>query len=142
VGSERPWSERQDAALEPVERGDLTMTLLAPDRGDLEVGSAVRVRGMCVGEVRAIDLAEDGKHLRMEVRVERRYRRLVIDGSRLWIARPRVSGALIGGFSVEDIGAILAPYVGLEAAPGTPVPDGYVTAVSAARPEIPEDVPA
>src|SRR5690606_23895289 len=110
----------------------------------LAPGAEVRFRGMPVGEVRRIEIAPAGTHVDIQLRIREAHRATVRDGSSFWIARPRLSGALLSGLAVEDIGALLTPYVGYhtEGERGTPVPDGYRTAVSAERPEVEEAVPA
>ena len=121
------------------------MTLVVPENHGLSAGAEVKLRGMPVGDVRRVELAVDGSHVAVDLRISEEFRGTVTDTSRFWIARPRLSGALLSGqFAVEDLSALLSPFVGYhtEGERGTPVPDGYRVAVSDERPEIGAEVPA
>lgn len=144
AGLERPFRDPMGGDLEPFERGDLQMTLLVPENHGLDAGAAVQLRGMEVGDVRGVELAADGSHVRVHLRIREQYRKTVTDSTEFWIARPRLSGALLGGIAVEDIGALLTPYVGYytEGERGAPVADGYHVIAAAGRPEIDPEVPA
>jgi hypothetical protein len=137
LGVERPTAADADAPLEPVRRGDLVMELLAVENHGLSPGSAVALRGMPTGEVRDVELAADGSHVRVLLRIDRRHRATVTDRSRFWVARPRLSGSLLRGISVEDVGAALSPFVAYDTpdSGGLPVPDGYRTAAELERPD-------
>lgn len=143
AGHERPFRDPRGGDLEPFERGDLRMTLLVSENHGLESGADVRLRGIRVGDVRRVELAADGSHVRVQLRIREAYRKTVTESAVFWIARPRLSGALLGGIAVEDIGALLAPFVGYhnDAARGTPVPDGYQVVASPDRPDVEETVP-
>lgn len=143
AGLERPFVDSSSADLEPVKRGDLLMTLVVPENHGLAPGAEVHLRGMPVGDVRRIELSPEGTHVLIHLRIRETFRRTVTEASAFWIARPRLSGALLSGLAVEDIGALLTPYVGYhtDGDRGTPVPDGYRVAVSDERPEVGTDVP-
>lgn len=136
VGLERPPSAT-DAILEQVERGDLLMTLLVPESHDLVPGARVLFRGMQTGELRAMVLAGDGTHVRIELRIRRDHRHTVTDKTQFWVARPRLSGAFLTGLALEDAAALLSPFVGYhtEPGPGVPVADGHRAVALAERPE-------
>jgi hypothetical protein len=144
AGLERPFVDPRSSELEPLDRGDLRMTLLVGEKHGLTVGAAVQFRGLDVGDVRAIELAPDGGHVRVRLRIREEYRRTVTDRTAFWIARPRLSGALLGGMTVEDLGALLVPFVGYHTPGerGAPVPDGYQVIASGDRPETSDEVPA
>jgi hypothetical protein len=137
LGIERPTADDADAPLEPVHRGDLVMELLAAENHGLRVGSTVAFRGMPTGDVRAVELVEDGTCVRVQLRIDRRHRATVTDESRFWIARPRLSGSLLRGISVEDVAAALSPFVAYHTpeSGGLPVPDAYRVAAELERPE-------
>lgn len=141
AGLERPPQDRASAELDPVQRGDLLMTVLTAQNSGIEVGAAVQFRGMNVGEVRAVELASAGTHVEIQVRIRDRYRPTVTDKTEFWIARPRVSGALLRGISVDDVGALLSPFVGYHTPTGrgVPVPDGYRVVANEERPDTSED---
>jgi hypothetical protein len=54
------------------------------------------------------------------------------------VARPRLSGALITGFALEDAAALLSPFIGYHTEPGAGVPvvDGHRAAALAERPDV------
>ncbi|MCB9884449.1 MAG: MCE family protein [Planctomycetes bacterium] len=144
AGREKPVAAEPDA-LEDIEHGDLLMTLLVPENHGLRPGSAVVFRGMQTGDVRSVDLAPDGTHIEVQLRIGRRFRQTVTDRAEFWVARPYVSGALFSGFTVTDMSALVSPYVSYysEAGKGVLVQDGYRAAAQPARPnhEV-ADVPA
>ena len=137
AGLERPPLDRGANDLDPVQRGDLLMTMLVPENSGIEPGAEVQFRGMRVGEVRQVEMAAGGTHIEMLIRIRERYRATVTDKSEFWIARPRVSGALLRGISVEDVGALLTPFVGYHtlSGKGVPVPDGYRVVATQERPD-------
>ena len=138
AGSERPPRFAARSELDEVEHGDLVMQLLLPENHGLRVGSAVTFRGMRTGEVRSVELAPEGSYVTATLRIFRRYRQTVTDQAQFWIARPQLSGALFTGFRIEDVSALLAPFVGYYSRPGEglPVEDGYRSVALAERPEL------
>lgn len=128
VGRERPWLEDAAGNLPPPRAGDLSMQLLAASSEGIEPGAEVRYRGIPVGEVRAVRLSAEGSHVEMDLRIEAAQRRTVQESSTtFWVARPRVSGALLSGLAIEDLTAVLEPFVAYrtESLEGTPAPDGW-----------------
>lgn len=145
VGQERPPSQLEPEALEQIAHGDLLMTLLVPENHGLRPGSTVVFRGTTMGDVRSIELATDGSHVEVLLRIHRRYRQTVTDRSVFWIARPHVSGALFSGITIADVSSLLTPFVAYHTPPdaGVMVQDGFRTAAAAARPDLRiEEVPA
>ncbi|MHC5065217.1 MAG: MlaD family protein [Planctomycetota bacterium] len=137
-GLESPLGEQGSNGLDPIRHGDLELVLLVPENHGLVVGADVRFRGVPCGEVRHIDLAGSGSFVEVRLRIEQRYRETVTDKSQFWVARPRISGALLSGMAVEDFSALLSPFVAYHSAPGEglPVPDNYRCAALADRPDI------
>lgn len=78
----------------------------------LEPGAAVRYRGIVVGEVRSIDLSEDGDAVDAHLALHSNAQTLARAGSRFWIVRPRLDLGEVEG--LETI--IGARYI--EALPG------------------------
>ncbi|MCA8942334.1 MAG: MCE family protein [Planctomycetes bacterium] len=140
IGDERPFVDPTDAGLEPERHGDLRMTLHAHETYGLSVGDQVRFRGICVGDVRSVDLSKDGDHVVIALRITQRHRNTVTDASAFWVARPRLSGALMSGLSIDDLEAMLSPYVGYRTEPGrgVPVADGHRAIASDAKPAVDE----
>ena len=138
AGSERPPANVEPESLEPIEHGDLLMSVLVPENHGLKPGSAVIFRGTQTGDVRAVELASDGSHVQVRLRVARRFRATVTDKSVFWIARPHLSGALFSGFTVSDVGSLLSPFVNYWTEPGQGLPaeDGLRVAAVASRPEV------
>jgi len=61
------------------------------DGGGLRVGqTAVRYRGVQVGEVTGVELSQDEKRAVVRIRLTRTGAGLAREGSRFWIVRPRV----------------------------------------------------
>jgi hypothetical protein len=144
LGLERPGGEDTEVVLEPHKHGDLLLTLLVPENHGLAAGARVMFRGVPTGEVRSAKLAAEGTHVELLLRIDRQYRTTVTERSEFWIARPRLSGALLGGFAVEELGALLAPYVSYHTPPGQglPVQENYRVVAAAQRPAIaPLEVP-
>jgi len=137
IGSEQPPAAIESSA-DPVERGDLVMTLLVPENHDLMPGSPVLFRGMPTGELRSVRLAPDGSHVQLELRIRRPYRQTVTDRSQFWVARPRLSGALLTGLALQDAAALLSPFIAYYTEPGSgvPVADGHRALALADRPDI------
>lgn len=137
-GSERPPALLDPDSLEPVAHGDLLMSVLVPENHGLAPGSPVVFRGTTTGDVRSVELAADGSHVEVRLRILHRHRRTVTDQSHFWIARPYVSGALFTGFTVSDVNALLSPFVNYYGDPGqgVPVEDGYRVAAGGSRPEL------
>lgn len=135
AGREKPPPGEPDA-LDDIEHGDLLMTLLVPENHGLRPGASVVFRGMQTGDVRSVDLAADGSHIEVRLRINRRYRQTVTDQAQFWVARPFVSGALFSGFTVTDMSALVSPYVSYYAEPGKGVlvQDGHRAAAQPARP--------
>jgi len=138
AGSERPPANAEPEVLEDIEHGDLLMTLLVPENHGLVPGSAIIFRGMQTGDVRSVSLAPDGTHVEVQLRIAREYRQTVTDKAQFWVARPHVSGALLSGFTVNDMSALLSPYLNyyVEPGEGVLVQDGYRAAAELARPPI------
>jgi hypothetical protein len=136
IGRERPPASLEPDSLEDIEPGDLLMTLLVPENHGLRPGSAVVFRGTQTGDVRSVELAKDGTHVEVTLRIARRHRQTVTDRSKFWVARPSLTGALFSGFAVTDLNALLSPFVSYYGEPGLGllVQDGYRAAAEAARP--------
>ena len=136
AGRERPPVNAEPEALDDVEHGDLLMTLLVPENYELKPGSAVIYRGVQTGDVRSVALAASGTHVEVTLRIMRTHRQTVTDKTKFWVGRPNVSGALLSGFTVTDISALLTPYVSYYGAPGQGVlvQDGYRAAAELNRP--------
>lgn len=137
AGSERPPLNAEPEALDDIEHGDLLMSLLVPENYELKPGSSVIFRGVPTGDVRSVSLAPSGTHVEVQLRIQREHRQTVTDKTKFWVGRPNVSGALLSGFTVTDISALLTPYISYYGAPGEGVlvQDGYRAAAELFRPD-------
>ena len=89
----------------------------------------VKFRGIYVGEVSRIDLAEDHQHVLVRARLKRQAASLAREGTRFWIVRPQVGwgnvtglGTVISGPEIQLIegkGEPTRDFKGLERAPVT-----------------------
>jgi hypothetical protein len=138
TGREKPSTQIEPDALEEIEHGDLLMTLMVPENHGLRPGSPVIFRGQQTGDVRSVELAKEGTHVEVQLRIARRFRQTVTDKCAFWVARPALSGALFSGFTVTDMNALLSPYVAYYGEPGkgVMVQDGHRAAAEAARPNL------
>lgn len=138
AGAERPPATIEPDAMEPIAHGDLLMSLLVPENHGLRAGSPVVFRGTQTGDVRSVQLAQDGRYVEVVLRIGNRHRHTVTDQSEFWVARPYVSGALLSGFTVADVASLVSPFVSYVSEPGkgSPVEDGYRAAASAVRPDL------
>ena len=136
AGREKPPTAADPELLDDVQHGDLLMSVLVPENHGLRAGSAVIFRGQQTGDVRSVDLASDGTHVEVMLRIARRHRQTVTDRCLFWVARPAVTGALLSGFTLTDVSALLSPYVSYYGDPGkgVPVHDGYRVAAQSMRP--------
>ena len=94
-----------------VERG-LIVTVHLTDGHGLEAGDEVRHKGITVGEVRDVGLADDLSGIVATISLRQRATRLARVGTRFWVVRPRVR--LTG---VEGVETLLGPRY-LAALPG------------------------
>lgn len=145
AGIERPPAALEPDSLEAIQHGDLLLSVLVPENHGIRLGAPVFFRGVATGDVRSVDLAEDGTHIELRLRISHRYRQTVTDASVFWVAQPFVTGALFSGFTLSDMSALLTPYLAYWTEPGKGllVEDGWRTAALAQRPDykLPE-VPA
>lgn len=145
AGLERPPAALEPESLEAVQHGDLLLSVLVPENHGIRPGASVYFRGVATGDVRSVELAADGSHVELRLRIGHRFRQTVTDASMFWVAQPFVSGALFSGFTLSDMSALLTPYMAYWTDPskGVPVEDGWRTAALAQRPDykLPE-VPA
>ena len=56
-------------------------------------------RGQQTGDVRSVELAPDGTHVVVSLRIARKHRQTVTDRCQFWVARPAVTGALLSVFA-------------------------------------------
>lgn len=108
----------------------------AADGYGIRSGDPLRYRGINVGEVRVVELAEDLSEVLMEVRVDGASGALARAGSRFWVVRPRV-----GLESVEGLETLLGTrHLGCLPGPqGAPVQREFVALADAPLPGAAEE---
>lgn len=79
----------------------------------LKTGDALRHRGIDIGVVTAVDLAQDLQHVRTTVSVDKSADGIAKEGSRFWIVRPQFSLTSISGLET----AVGAKYIAVEPGP-------------------------
>jgi hypothetical protein len=143
-GSEEP-PEELDLDLPPPLPGDLVCEVVLARSHGLQAGARVRHRGITTGEVRRVELSANGRAVMVEARIDRRFRHTLTDTSWVWVARPSVSGSIMAGLAVEELDALLQPYLAYAAPedrPGQPALDGARFLGLDARPELKAGAPS
>ena len=74
----------QPPIVEFIEPGDLSISLLADDRGTMHRGASVFFRGVPIGTIRTADVTPDARSVRAEALIRRRFAPLVRDNSRFY----------------------------------------------------------
>jgi paraquat-inducible protein B len=91
-----------------------SITIAFTDGDGVKAGrTELRYRGVPIGEVQAIDLSRDQRHVVVTVRLRRSATPVARDGSVFWIVRPQVGPASISGLST----VLTGPYIQVQ--PGT-----------------------
>lgn len=138
-GLESPPGGRE-AVILPGEPGHLTVTVLFPESGELRTGSPVRLRGLPVGVVRAVELTAAGGAVRVEAEIQRAVRAQVQTHTRFWIARPQVSAQWHSGLAIEELQSLVSgPSLEFHTDPArrsAPAPDGAHFVGLLERPDI------
>jgi paraquat-inducible protein B len=100
-----------------VRQSGTRITILFADGQGLEAGqTAIRFRGVQVGDVRAIGLTKDGGHVEVVARLNQSADLLARDGSKFWVVRPEVGA---GGFhGLETI--VSGSYIQVQPGNGAP----------------------
>jgi hypothetical protein len=97
------------------------VTVVLPDGQGLKVGDAARYRGITVGEIRRVGLANDLGRVRVKVSLVAQADHLARTGTRFWVVRPRLRLT-----EIEGVETLLGPrYLAVEPAPTA---DGAVRA--------------
>ena len=98
------------------ERGP-TITITFEDGTGVKAGQTeIRYRGVPIGEVEAIDVSPDAKHVVIQARLRRSAARIAVEGTDFWIVRPEVGPARITGLTT----VLTGPYIQLLPGEGKP----------------------
>jgi paraquat-inducible protein B len=111
-----------------LERGP-TVTISFLTAEGLEPGKTrVRYKDVDIGEVKSVAIAKDRSHIIVTAQFTREAEDFLVEDTRFWVVRPRISGGQISGFGTLLSGAYIAvdagdsdqsrrDFVGLEVAP-------------------------
>lgn len=117
------------------------ITIQFRDGNGLDVGDVVKHRGIIIGEVTAVALADDFEGVRVTARLVGSATEIACHGSQFWIERPRVSVTEVRGLDTLVRGKYIAvrpgressghctKFVGLETAPPGDLPPGGLEVV-------------
>lgn len=76
----------------------------------LAVGTKIKYRNVDIGEVAKITLSDDQKLVNVEAKLSRQAKSMLVEDTKFWVVRPRVSGGNITG-----LGTVLAgSHIGLD----------------------------
>ena len=99
------------AARTYLEQGPV-ITLQFRTGAGLEPGKTrIKYRDIDVGVITRVKLSDDGAHVQAEAQMAREAERLLVEDTRFWVVRPRVSGSAVSGLDTLLSGA----YVGMDA---------------------------
>lgn len=79
----------------------------------IKPGDTLRHRGIEVGEVQSVEIAEDLKGATVRIKLQRKAADLAREGSKFWIERPRVSLARVAGLDT----VVGAKYIAVQPGP-------------------------
>ncbi|MDN0083460.1 MlaD family protein [Crenobacter sp. SG2305] len=106
-----------------------TITIAFKSAEGLEAGKTkIKYKDVDVGEVTAITLSSDRKHIIATAQLSRDIEQYLVDDSRFWVVRPRIAGGTVSGLSTLLSGAYIGfdvghsqqerlNFIGLDAAP-------------------------
>jgi paraquat-inducible protein B len=98
-----------------VIQGGPTITILFTDGKGLQASQTViRYRGVRVGDVRALRLTEDQRHVEVKARLDKSAASLAREGSQFWVVRPEISVGMVRG--LETI--VPGPHIQVQAGSG------------------------
>jgi paraquat-inducible protein B len=105
------------AVRERIEQGtSIEITFHTAD--DLEPNKTkISYKAVEIGEVKEIHVSEDRKEVVVEARIHRNARGYLVEDTRFWVVRPRITGASISGLGTLVSGAYIDVDVGHSAAP-------------------------
>lgn len=94
-----------------IEQGPV-VTLQFSTGAGLEPGKTrIKFKDVDVGQITRVKLADDGTHVLAEAQMAREVTGLLVDDTRFWVVKPRVSGSAVSGLDTLLSGS----YVGMEA---------------------------
>src|SRR6185295_9505109 len=89
-----------EIVVERVREWGPEITITFADGGGLRVGQTpIKYRGVQIGEVVDVDLAEDYRKVRVKARLKQSAAAIASEGAVFWIVRPQLTGADITGLA-------------------------------------------
>jgi len=90
-----------------------TVTIEFSSGEGLEAGKTrIKYKDVDIGEVTAVTLSPDRSHIRVTARLVKEAAPYLVDDSRFWVVRPRISGGTVSGLGTLLSGAYIAMDVG------------------------------
>ena len=87
------------------------MTIVVPSAEGLEAGKTkIRYNGVDIGGLTAIRLSDDHERVIATAQMEPKTEDFLVEGTKFWVVRPRISGATVSGLGTLISGA----YIGME----------------------------
>ena len=78
----------------------------------LAIGTKIKYRNVDIGEVNKITLSDDQKSVIVEAKISRQAKKMLVEDTKFWVVRPRVSGGSITGLSTVLAGSHIGLDVG------------------------------
>lgn len=76
----------------------------------IAVGTKIKYRNVDIGEVNKITLSDDQKSVIIEAKLSRQAKKMLVEDTKFWVVRPRISGG-----SITGLGTVLAgSHIGLD----------------------------
>lgn len=99
-----------------------TITISFSSGEGLEAGKTrIKYKDVDIGEVTAVTLSPDHKHIQVKASLVKEASSLLVDDSRFWVVRPRINGGTVSGLGTLLGGA----YIGMDAGKSTQARDQY-----------------
>ena len=93
-----------------VERGTNISISFKTAEG-IAIGTKIKYRNVDVGEVKKITLSEDRKNVIVNAQLSRQAKKMLVEDTKFWVVRPRISGG-----SITGLGTLLAgAHIGMDA---------------------------
>lgn len=132
--------------FERIQEFGPAITLRFQDGSGIRTGQTpIKYRGVPIGEVTAVELSPDQKHVLVRARLERSAAPVAREGAAFWIVRPEVEigtitglGTVISGPEIQVLpgsGAAKSDFVGMDRAPVAYEGKGLRIVLRAASPE-------
>lgn len=104
-----------------VERGT-NITISFKTAEGLTIGTKIKYRNVDVGEVKKIKLSHDRKNVIVDAQLTRQAKKMLLEDTKFWVVRPRISGG-----SITGLGTLLAgSHIGMDAGESSESADEFI----------------